>query len=186
MRLVGVMLLCTLAGGAAAAGGFLFHRWIDEVEQPSPVVKVAEPIDVARRPDFELRDTEGRLRRVAEWDGKLLVVNFWATWCPPCVHEIPVFNMLQRRYAGRGVQFLGIAIDDLDNVKTFIAEVGLDYPTLHGQLDAMDVGRAYGNRLGGLPFTVLVGPDGNVVHRHAGPLDEATAESLITELLDAS
>lgn len=190
MRLAGLMLFAVLTAGAAAGGGYLFHRFVNQVTvdaRPAATRTVAavtsSPSAAARRPDFTLPDTDGRARRIDEWDGKLLIVNFWATWCPPCVHEIPVFNLLQRRYADEGVQFLGIAIDDLANVKTFMDEVGLDYPTLHGQLEAMELGRAFGNVIGGLPYTVIVGRDGNIVHRQSGPLDEETAVRLIAASL---
>jgi peroxiredoxin len=81
------------------------------------------------------------------------------------------------------VQFLGIAIDDGDNVAAFAQQVGLNYPTLHGQLDAIEVMGAYGNKSGGLPFTVLISPAGKIVARHPGVLDEAAATALIEELL---
>ena len=90
---------------------------------------------------------------------------------------------LQERYANRGVQVLGIAIDDGDKVRAFAEEVGLNYPTLHGQMDAIEVMGAYGNDTGGLPYTVVIDREGVVVARHPGVLDEATASALIEELL---
>ncbi|MCP4044224.1 MAG: TlpA family protein disulfide reductase, partial [Gammaproteobacteria bacterium] len=64
------------------------------------------------RPEFSLNDLTGTPRRVREWDGRLLFVNFWATWCPPCLREIPTFIELQDRYGSRGLQFLGVAVQD--------------------------------------------------------------------------
>ena len=81
------------------------------------------------------------------------------------------------------MQFLGIAIDEGENVRAFAEEVGLNYPTLHGQLDAIEVMSAYGNKTGGLPFTVLVDPSGSIVARHPGVLDEPAATALLDELL---
>ncbi len=94
-----------------------------------------------------------------------------------------MFTALQTRYGERGVQFLGVAIDDAEQVSAFAERVGLNYPTLHGQLDAIEVMSAYGNEAGGLPFTVVIDRQGNVVARHAGVLEEDTATALIEELL---
>jgi peroxiredoxin len=184
MRLIGILVLISFVAGSAAAGGFFLHRYL-RPPAPAPVASVpaAVTVELAARPAFALPDTEGRMRRVEEWDGKILVINFWATWCPPCLEEIPVFNELQARFADRGVQFLGIAVDDLENVRQFVAEHGLAYPTLHGQLDAIEIGRLYGNSIGALPYTALVDRAGTIANTHAGPLDREKAEALIEALL---
>ena len=178
--------VAVVVGCAAALAGGLYLR--QHMDGPAPeIIRVSQPgtdrSAPQRRPEFWLPDPEGKRHSIAEWDGKLLLVNFWATWCPPCLHEIPMFITLQQRYGERGVQLLGIAIDDCDNVAAVAEQIGLNYPTLHGQLDAIEVMAAYGNKSGGLPFTVLISPSGQIVARHAGVLDEVAATALIEEFL---
>ena len=81
-----------------------------------------------------------------------MVINFWATWCAPCLVEIPFFVEAQNAYGPSGLQFVGVALDDSDKVKTFAADMAMNYPTAHGQQNALDLMRAYGNKTGGLPF----------------------------------
>jgi thiol-disulfide isomerase/thioredoxin len=185
VRSILLSVIAVVVGGAALAGGVYLRGHMDA--PASNVITVKKPAtergNLGRRPQFWLADPEGVRHAVSEWDGKLLVMNFWATWCPPCRHEMPVFIDLQKRYASRGVQFLGVAIDDADKVRAFAAEIGLNYPTLQGQLDAIDVMSAYGNESGGLPFTVLIDRSGTIVARHPGVLDEASATQLIETLL---
>ena len=171
--------------GAALAGGMYLRGQLDRSAPDIITVKqsVTDRSVSVRRPEFWLPDPQGVRHGVSEWDGKVLVMNFWATWCPPCLHEIPMFIALQQRYGSRGVQFLGIAIDDADKVAAFADEVGLNYPTLHGQMDAIEVMSAYGNKSGGLPFTVIISRSGRIVARHPGVLDEVSATALIEELL---
>lgn len=178
--------LLLLVVGAIALGAGVYVR--QRIDAPAPELITVKPMRTDRsaqgqRPEFWLPDPQGVRHGISEWDGKLVVMNFWATWCPPCLHEIPMFIALQERYGKRGVQFLGIAIDDAEKVQAFADQVGLNYPTLHGQLDAIEVMSAYGNDTGGLPFSVVIDRKGVVVARHAGVLDEATATALIEELL---
>lgn len=178
-------LVVVVVGAIALAAGIYVRERFDS---PAPeIITVTQTntdrSEQGRRPEFWLPDPQGVRHSISEWDGKLVVMNFWATWCPPCIHEIPMLIGLQERYGKRGVQVLGIAIDDRDKVKAFADEVGLNYPTLHGQLDAIEVMGAYGNKTGGLPFTVIIDSAGIVVARHPGVLDEATATGLIDELL---
>ena len=185
MRSIALPLVAVVVCGAALAGGMYLRAYIDG--SGPEITRVTQPATdrsaPQRRPDFWLPDPQGTRHGISEWDGKLLVMNFWATWCPPCLHEIPMFITLQERYGERGVQFLGIAIDDGDSVGAFAEQIGLNYPTLHGQLDAIEVMGAYGNKSGGLPFTVFISPSGQIVARHPGVLDEVAATALIEELL---
>jgi len=185
MRPILLFFVAVLVGGAAVASGVYLREHIDASAPHIITVKqtTTDHSPGGRRPEFSLPDLGGVRHRASEWDGKLLVINFWATWCPPCLHEIPGFIALQERYASRGVQFLGIAIDDGENVRAFADKIGLNYPTLHGQLDALEVMNAYGNAIGALPFTVLVDRSGSVVARHPGIFDEPAASALIDDLL---
>jgi thiol-disulfide isomerase/thioredoxin len=185
MRLSVLSLIAVIVAAAALAGGVYLRAHLDGSGPEIITVKQASTDrgNLGRRPEFWLPDPGGQRHAISEWDGKLLVMNFWATWCPPCLHEIPMFIELQERYQGRGVQFLGIAIDDADKVRAFVDDIGLNYPTLHGQLDAIEVMGAYGNQSGGLPYTVLIDASGTIVARHPGVLDAATTTALIEEFL---
>ena len=134
-------------------------------------------------PEFSYADLKGQERTRREWPDKILVVNFWASWCPPCRAEMPLFVELQREYGGAGVQFVGIAIDDPEPVQAFVDELALNYPTLLGDMDAVELSRRLGNRFGGLPFTVVTRSDGRIVLRHSGELSRESLEPLLQTLL---
>ena len=131
------------------------------------------------RPEFTLPDLDGRPRRPEEWNGKVLVVNFWATWCAPCREEIPLLIDLERRRPG--VRVVGIAVDRPEAVRAFAAELGIEYPLLLDDPRGSTM-RRYGNRIGALPFTVIAGRDGIVAYVRLGEL-ESTELDRITEAL---
>ena len=131
------------------------------------------------RPDFTLPDLDGQPRRPDEWDGRVLVVNFWATWCAPCREEIPLLIDLERRRPG--VRVIGIAVDRADAVRAFAEELGIGYPILLDDLQGSTM-RRYGNRFGALPFTVVTGRDGVVSYVRLGEL-EAGELDWVTETL---
>ena len=130
-----------------------------------------------------LPDIGGHEQLLGQWKGKILVVNFWATWCVPCRTEMPEFVKAQQEFGGRGLQFVGIAIDEPGKVKEFAAELGLNYPALIGGYGAIELSKTLGNRLGALPFTVIVDRSGHVVHTQLGPIKEASLRSIISQLL---
>ena len=134
------------------------------------------------RPDFSLPDLDGRPRGPAEWDGKVLVVNFWATWCAPCRMEIPLLVDLERRRPG--VRVIGIAVDRPEAVRAFAEELGISYPILFDDLKGSTM-RRYGNRFGALPFTVITGRNGVVAYVRLGEL-EARELDWVTETLLSS
>jgi len=135
------------------------------------------------RPDFSLPDLEGRRHGPGEWSGKILVLNFWATWCPPCLHEIPAFIRLQEKYTGRDVQFVGIALQKPEEVRDFVVAKGINYPILAGEAEVIKVAEEYGNRIGTLPYTVIIDRRQQVAFIKRGPLTETEAEQVILSLL---
>ena len=132
---------------------------------------------------FSLADINGVLHQSEEWQGKILVVNFWATWCPPCRKETPMFVELQDIYADRGLQFLGIAIDEIGKVKDFVDSYAVNYPTLIGEKDAVALAKKYGNRFGALPYTVIINREGIIVHAQAGEMKREKTEKILLSLL---
>lgn len=135
------------------------------------------------RPGFSLPDPQGKTRDISEWDGKLIVLNFWATWCGPCREEMPLFAQLQEKYLGRNVQFIGVAIDNREAVSKFQTQTPVNYPLLVGDFDAIDLARDYGNSVGALPYTVIIDQQQRVRHTHLGAIEIDTLEALLEALL---
>ncbi len=126
-----------------------------------------------QRPSFRHGDLEGEWVSVEEFDGQVLLVNFWATWCAPCRREMP---LLQETAEDRSdLALVGIAIDEVPAVRDFVDELGITYPILVGAGDVMDTQRRWGNTAGALPYTVLVDQEGIIRWQHLG---EVTAEEL--------
>ena len=109
-----------------------------------------------------LDDSNGKPQAIAQWRGKTLVINFWATWCPPCREEMPEFSRLQSKYSEKGVQFVGIALDTVDNVTRFSQQQAVSYPLLIGGTPGTELSRQLGNASLALPYTVVLGAAGDV------------------------
>ncbi len=135
---------------------------------------------------FSLPDDTGRLRAIQSWDGRIVLINFWASWCEPCRREIPMLNALQHEYGPRGLQIIGVAIDDPEQVHAFTQELPLDYPILIGALTDMDLIRAYGDTQGGIPYTVLYDRQGRIRYTHMGELRKADLLMHLRPLLGSS
>ena len=142
-----------------------------------------ESVAGQRRPAFDLPDLRGNSVSVSRWNGRVLVLNFWATWCAPCRKEIPLLNTLQKNYAGRGVQIVGIAVDTIDAVKQFIHAVPINYPVLIGDQEAIELIEAYGDRAGALPYTVFINRTGIIDSLASGALTEDYTRKTIEKLL---
>ncbi len=167
-----------LAGLVALAGGLYFGGFADQGN-----VADLRGKDAGVLFGVALPDTKGREQSLGQWKGKLLVVNFWATWCVPCREEMPEFVKAQKEFGQRGLQFVGIAIDDVAKVEAFAAELGLNYPALIGGYGAIELSRSLGNRLGALPFTIIVDRSGRISHTQLGPIKEAQLRTIIGQLL---
>ena len=182
----GSILAAAALGLSGGVGGYLLY---DLTRDPAPLNTAADaPVAAGRlvgqpRPGFELADLEGERRVLDEWNGKVVVLNFWATWCPPCRREIPAFIELQEEYGAAGLQIVGVAIDQQELVQPYVDSMGVNYPVLVGELEAMEVGRAYGNHYGQLPYTVVIDRQGAIRAVHRGELEREQAARLIEPLL---
>lgn len=130
-----------------------------------------------------LPDLSGKRLTLAAWKGKVLVVNFWATWCAPCRKEIPGLISVQRENAANGAQVVGIAVDQADNVQAFAKELGINYPVLIAGMDGVDLVRKVGNPTGALPFTIVLDRSGKVVMTHLGLVSEQELRKLLVPLV---
>ncbi len=111
--------------------------------------------------------------RLADWRGKPLLVNFWATWCPPCVEELPLLNAFHAAQSPRGWQVLGLAVDQPGAVQGFLRKLPLDFPIGMAGLAGTELSRSLGNLTGGLPFTVVFDAAGRIAHRKIGQVSQA-------------
>jgi thiol-disulfide isomerase/thioredoxin len=130
-----------------------------------------------------LPDVDGREQRLDQWKGRVIVVNFWATWCEPCREEMPEFVKMQQALGDKGLQFVGIAIDQPDKIRQFSNELKLNYPSLVGGFGALEMSKTLGNKIMALPFTVVIDRQGRVAHAQMGPLKPPKLDAIVSRLL---
>lgn len=169
MLLLAVALLALAAGIGAA----IWHR------QPSaPQPGAADTLLHASLPDLQ-----NQRQTLAKYRGKVLVVNFWATWCPPCREEIPHFIETQQHLGANNVQIVGIALDNPSDVAAFAREFAVNYPILIGGIRESENMRALGNVSGGLPYTLIYDRQGQLRGKVIGRLDKTRLEQLLAPLI---
>lgn len=181
-RLIRFLLLAIIAISAGGSG-YLISR-----EQRAPNITLSSAaatpqsaVDKLLRTSFAT--TEGQWQTLAAWRGKVLVVNFWATWCPPCREEMPLFSSVQTKYKDKGLQFVGISIDSIDKVREYQSIEKPGYPLLLGSPDAMGLSEALGNVSQALPFTVIITRQGRLDSVKIGRLTEDELEARLHTLL---
>lgn len=178
-----VVLVTVLAGTISVGAAIFGQRWIEE----NPLLEsLSERTtdDLQTLPDFRLSDPDGREFVSTAWAGKVLVLNFWATWCPSCIDEMPLFIRAQEALQESGVQFVGIAVDQVEDVRDFVAGYPLNYPVLIADSEVMALSKRLGNRLEVLPFTVIFDRHGRRVHSQIGELTPQELQTQLARLTD--
>lgn len=170
MKTSGLIIIVALL---ALGGGIIAKGLLSPVEQTSPI-----PL-----PDFNLPDVSGNQHNISEWQGKIRVINFWATWCPPCLKEIPEFMALQEQYSAKGLQFIGIAIDDQEPVEEYLAKTKINYPVLIGGVTGIALAHQLGNSIDAVPFTLVVNQQGQIIHKHPGEFSSEQIMEIINPLI---
>jgi thiol-disulfide isomerase/thioredoxin len=166
--------LIIIAALLAMGGGIIARGLLSPTEQTKPT-----PL-----PDFNLPDVSGNQHNISEWQGKIRVINFWATWCPPCLKEIPEFIALQEQYAAKGLQFIGIAIDEQEPVEKYLASTKINYPVLIGDVTGIALAHQLGNSVDAVPFSIVVNQQGQIIHQHRGEFSTEQIMEIITPLLN--
>ncbi len=130
--------------------------------------------------NISLPDSTGKQRNLSEWKNKILVIHFWATWCPPCLKEIPVFIKLQKTYQQQGLQFIGIAIEPQEDVASYLASTEINYPVLIGGDNGIALSHQLGNSIYAVPYTLITDKQGNIIHQQPGEISEQALLKIIS------
>jgi thiol-disulfide isomerase/thioredoxin len=165
----------------AAGSGVLVNHWLNggsaevaDAAQPASARSAVEQLWTA-----PVTTVDGKPQTLSVLKGHPIVVNFWASWCGPCVEEMPALSQLQRDYAKKGIQFVGLGVDSDKNVQAFLQKVKVAYPVYVTGFGGADLARAFGNTAGGLPFTVVIDAKGNIRSTKLGQIDpQALKETL--------
>ena len=173
-------LLWLALGGVALFAALLGYRlgvFGKSTEMPVPV---APKIPIF---DLVLTDLNGKPQGLGQWKGRILVVNYWATWCHPCREEMPGFSRLQDKFRDKGVQFVGISIDDAAKIVEFQKETPVNYPLLIGDMNIMKSSAELGNTRQALPFTAVFDRQGRLAASKLGRLSEPELEGQLKDLV---
>lgn len=171
MKQSGIIIIAALI---ALVGGIAAQRFLPSLEKAG----------TTSLPDFNLPDLSGNQHNISEWRGKILIINFWATWCPPCRKEISEFIALQEQYSAKGIQFIGIALEDQKPVVEYTVANNINYPILIGGDDGVALAHQLGNSIDAIPYTVVVNQQGKIIHQQPGEFSRERILEIISPLLD--
>lgn len=168
----------------ALIAGVLVYVARTPVEHTAPTPDIAAELGQADSrkpvyPSFNLLDVDGEQRDSSEWAGNYQLLNFWATWCAPCRREIPLLKAFQEEHGANGFQIIGIAVDFPEQVAAYAEAAEFNYPILVGQEDAMAIAETSGIEFIGLPFTMIVAADGELLNAHIGEIVAADLEHIV-------
>ncbi|WP_025602230.1 TlpA family protein disulfide reductase [Burkholderia sp. WSM2230] len=188
------ILIAAVVAVIAAGSGVFANHWLNSNrgagsnEDVSEVARAAQsqpPSNenaVAQLWSTPLTSPNGKPQTLTALKGRPIVVNFWASWCAPCVEEMPALSQLQREYRNKGVQFVGLGVDSEKNVQSFLQKVTVAYPVYVTGFSGADLARAFGNTAGGLPFTVVIDAKGNVRSTKLGQIDPKALKQTLDAL----
>jgi len=159
----------------AGAAGYGVQTWLHKDKTVEATLSIPSP-------DFSANDINDKPRNIKEWRGKVVLLNFWATWCGPCIEEIPELIKLQKTYGGQGLQVVGVAVDNKQAVKPFAAKEGMNYPILIGGMDAAELSKRYGNKQGVLPFSAFINRQGEIKLVTQGAIKPGKAKLILAQL----
>jgi thiol-disulfide isomerase/thioredoxin len=168
--------LMLLVGIAALTAGLMVQR---AMRTSGDIVEAVTPLE------FSFPDASDKMQSLNQWRGKVLVINFWATWCAPCLKEVPEFIKLQAEYQTRGLQFIGVAIEDKQPVLDYLQRIAVNYPVLIAGDAGIGLTQQLGNVIGAVPFTVVLDRSGQLVFRQAGELSADKLLEVVTPLIAA-
>ena len=136
----------------------------------------------------QLPDVDDKPQALKQWQGKTIVLNFWATWCPPCRQEMPELSALNTEYKSRNVVVIGIAIDEMSAVKAFVRDTKSDaikvsYPLLAAEVEGLGLASSLGNDKGVLPFTIIIKPDGTIAKSYSGRITKPLLTETLSKIL---
>lgn len=175
-----------LVSGGLVAAACLLPVAVDAAAQSSRVAQKAGPQtpNAWEMPGFQLDGLDGRRHRLDEWRGRVILLNFWASWCAPCQYEIRELIGYQSRLGDRGLQILGMGVDEARKLGNVARTLGINYPVLIADPEGSGrLMRQWGNRTGVVPYNVVIAPDGRIVYIRRGPLDRQAFETQVVPLL---
>jgi thiol-disulfide isomerase/thioredoxin len=174
-----VFLVFASALVALMAGALFYAARIPVESLPPQQAQPARTLEVVTHPTFTLPDVSGIPRDFSEWQGKNRIINFWATWCAPCRREIPLLKAFQDEQRDNGFQVIGIAVDFPEPVADYALAAEFNYPILVGEQDAMAVAESSGIEFVGLPFTMFVASDGELIGAYIGELHQSHLDTVV-------
>jgi thiol-disulfide isomerase/thioredoxin len=179
MRIVAALIVAI----AATGGGFYASHLIlggSPSEAAMTTSAKSNAVDDLWKQQLQMAD--GTQQNLASFKGKPVVVNFWASWCGPCVKEMPTLAALHREYEKKGVTFIGLGVDSEKNVNAFLQKVPVDYPIYIAGFGGADLARSFGNNAGALPFTVVIDAKGNIRSTKLGEVDPKELKATLDAL----
>ncbi len=172
------MFLISAATIVMLMAGALFYATQISIEVPTPIER-PQALEVLTHPAFTLPDIAGVDHNFSEWSGKNRILNFWATWCAPCRREIPLLKAFQAEQGDNEFQVIGIAVDFPEPVANYAETAEFNYPILVGQQDAMAIAESSGVEFVGLPFTMFVASDGELLSSYIGELHQSHLDTIV-------